>query len=479
MSGNKLFQILKTFEKGELKRLRKVFESPYFVTNVRLLTLFEYLRKCYPEFEPSKVSKEKLFQKLYPGQKFNDGLLRVVLREFTAAVEEFMLIERLRRDNFQKKRQLTREYGLRNIYPIFERETKALQTKLEKEPYRDADYFREMASLNFDYFFHPMTQKLTLEDEALTDLMDSIDKQFALTKYRIGSELKNRERILAKKYEQRFLEAIDTEGENGFLSENPTAKIYRSLFDLYQPQPEEHFAFYSLKILFLENIGALKRWDKAMVATQLMNYAARQINSGNSSFNRDMFDIYKMGLEHDFIIDDNKINGVIFSNIVSVGCAIEEFEWTSGFIDNYKDFLYESEKAETVLMSTGFWHYSQKEYEKALDYYNYQFSDPINQTTVRMYTVRIYFERYMEDNSNFHFVISQFENFEKFLHRNSLITENRKKSNLNLVAILKKLTNDLFQNKNSATIKDSIQAMIAQKKLLTGKKWILEKLETI
>jgi len=84
MIGQKLIKILQTLDPTAFRRLGDAIASPYFTGSPLLLQLYALLKKEYPDFDPARLSKEKVFQKLYPGKPFNDGALRVLVREFSS-----------------------------------------------------------------------------------------------------------------------------------------------------------------------------------------------------------------------------------------------------------------------------------------------------------------------------------------------------------------------------------------------------------
>ncbi|MEZ4932171.1 MAG: hypothetical protein R2788_08650 [Saprospiraceae bacterium] len=166
MIGQKLIKILQSLDPEEFRRLKRALSSPYFATNTRLLTLYEHLKKHYPEFEEEKLQKEKLFKKLYPGKPFNDGVLRVLVREFSAVVEDYILLERLRSDKPLRKKMLVKEYGQRNLYEYFKKGTEELVSGFDDSYVKDMEHYSEHIQLYQDYCFHPMTNNNDADDDS-------------------------------------------------------------------------------------------------------------------------------------------------------------------------------------------------------------------------------------------------------------------------------------------------------------------------
>ena len=119
MENNKIIdsKLLKTFkllDKEETRRFKKLLQSPFFTTNTHLLRLYNYLIKYYPDFNHPKLTKVLIFTYLFPNRTYNDNKLRMLLREFTKQLEDFLVIKEVQNNNKEYKKQLINSYGRRN-----------------------------------------------------------------------------------------------------------------------------------------------------------------------------------------------------------------------------------------------------------------------------------------------------------------------------------------------------------------------------
>ncbi len=476
--GEKVIGILKAMNKEEFRKLRRAFQSPYFVTNARLLSLYDYLKKYYPDFPEKKLQKEKLFKKLYPGNPFNANLLRVLMREFTEVVEKFLITERVLQDAYLAKKFLKEEYGDRNLYPYFQKTTEVLLNWLDEAPYRGKEYFEERADLNFAYYFHPLTNKHTLNEERLLSIMDSIDKRFALAKFRVASEIKNRERVLSKRYDIQFLTDIFEYEKAGYLNGNAVSRLYKLLFQLLESQKDDS-VFQNLKKQFSKDIEQLQAFDQSLIMTPMINYAVRQINIGDTKFYAEALDLYKIGLENDLVIDNERIDEAVFGNIVTLGCHANEFEWTNQFIHSYQKYLKESIRVDVVALNLGLWYFYQNDFDNARhQFLNHPFSH-YYQPKARVNLIRSLFEQFLIDDTLFELLMSHIVSFEKFLHRSEVISSYRKEANLNFVLIIKRIVNGISQKKELITLHQSLQKQLQKKERITAKDWLVKKINQL
>ena len=99
----------------EFKRFSRLVNSPFFNTNPTQVELYKLLKKEYPDFDSPKLSKEKVFQKLYPGRTFHYHRMSNIMSEMTRLVEEFLTQVEMERGVFKKRKMLVKALGYRNM----------------------------------------------------------------------------------------------------------------------------------------------------------------------------------------------------------------------------------------------------------------------------------------------------------------------------------------------------------------------------
>lgn len=480
MHNSKLLTLLSSLSPAEWRRMRKIFQSPFFTTNKRHLVLYDLLKKYHPDFSSLKLSKEKIFPKLYPGKPFNDGLFRVLIREFTQMTEEYLLILKLREDKFQSKKMLAQVYHDHNLHSFFARETDKLLQELDKQPYRDWDYYKAVYELNFDHFFHPSTKKTPDHDLPLLMMMDSLDKQFALAKFRVGSEMLNRAKIYAKEYDIRLFEEIKALAKQNFAKDNILFQLYVFLFQLYEAKEEEKVSvFEELKKVFSQHFRALRQTDQSLFLTQLINFTIKKINSGNAAYYKKAFELYQIGLEADLVLQQGSIDESVYGNIVLLGCRAEEFTWVADFMEEYKNNLPEEVREDAYELNKGLYYFHKKDFANAqFQFMNYGYS-PKFQLKARTNVLKTLFERFLHDKSLFELLIAQMNAFEKYIQRNALEDEYKKQVHLDFISILRRLINGIFENRNRKKLKQKIKNQVAEKQKMVGKTWLKNKLEEL
>jgi len=65
MNDTRLLKLIRTFSKEELKSFEKFLQSPFLKPARDTSKLYQYIIKFYPDYEASKLEKEKVFKKLF------------------------------------------------------------------------------------------------------------------------------------------------------------------------------------------------------------------------------------------------------------------------------------------------------------------------------------------------------------------------------------------------------------------------------
>jgi len=477
MIGQKIIKALQTLDPAAFRRLGDAFASPYFTSSPLLLKLYALLKKEYPAFDIAQLDKEKVYKVLYPGKPFNDGALRVLVREFSKVTEDFLAFESLKNDESARQKVVTKWYGEQNLYAEFEKSTQGLLAKMEQQPYRDVEYFGEAASLYASYFFHQSTEKYTLDDQVLTQLMESVDRAYILFKMRLASEMKNRERILSKQYKIPLLNEALAIGAAELLPENLPFRLYKRLLTLYETD-ENPEAFYALKDLLVREIGSLRPFDQSMLLTQLINYTVRQVNKGNTGFYKDLFELYQLALVHKLVLSTGKIEAGVYQNIVSAGCREKAFAWTEQFVEEYSPFLEADIRQDCKTMALALISFNRSNYDQAIQLITEQrFFNVLIQINARVILAKAWFEKFVQDFDCYDLLVYQLDNNEKFIRRNSVISGPKKEETLNFFIAVRHVAGLFIEKKPASFIRSRLGKNMGADQRMVSRDWLQLKID--
>ena len=476
MIGQKLIKILQSLDDGEFKRLKRALSSPYFATNQRLLTLYDYLKKQHPNYEEGKLQKEKLFKKLYPKKPFNDGVLRVLIREFTSVVEDFIMMERLRSDKLKRKKMLVKEYGQRNLYDYFKKGTQEILIEQDGDFIKDMEYYNECIELYQDYCFHPLTNNYDARDDSLDNLMDSLDAYFVLAKYRFALILRNRNTIIKRKAENRFFDMV-RESEDDFFIENKLIGLYELLNKLHNTNDEKYF--YELRDMFFPIINKIKRTDCRIIFFMGLNFCTRQTNSGNSEYHLETFDWYDKGLKNNLLMENEKMSDVTFNNIVNSACYKKDFVWVENFMNIYSKYLNKDIREDALNYAKSTLFIVQKDFLQAmhiLTTHNYSIG---YQLRTRLASIKAAFEQALIDPNYFNILQSYIEASTKYIQRNTFFSESKTLPIKNYIKITESLAKKIWSNEKKGKISNWLQKKLDTEEKVIFKSWLQEKVENL
>jgi hypothetical protein len=125
-----LAKILASFSKPEIKVFSKFIISPYFSTGKKFVVIFlqEFL-KFYPDFE---ITKNGLFELLYPGKPYNDVNMRKLVSEGINLAESFLLQKQLERDPLRNELLLLKDLSNRKLDPVFNSRLKKVSSEINR-----------------------------------------------------------------------------------------------------------------------------------------------------------------------------------------------------------------------------------------------------------------------------------------------------------------------------------------------------------
>lgn len=470
--------LLSALSPEEFGLLGKAANSPLLNTNSRVAALYDYLHPFYPSFSGQGLEDGEVFSRLFPDEKYNDYKLRRLLSALSALVEQFLVYLEVRREESETPLLLIRAMGRRNLFGLFERKSLEVLEALESSPYRDLDYYRRKVEVFTNYYFHPFTDKRSIEPARLQDLVNDMDYRYALEMYRLGNELRNRERIFSEQYRLTGIDAMASQYGEGILSENPIFRTYRSLLLAYQDEKNPKL-FKELKHNFVSHVDKMRRDDLSLLFQQLLNYTVRRINQGDSAYYREALSLYRMGLESDWLIDGGRMSEATFSNIVMVSCEEGAYEWAHDFMGKYESFLDEENREDTIAHCHSLWHYFQGQHDEALQILaSHRFSGPF-QPSSRMTAIRILFEQFFTDESYFSLLLSQVRAFEKFLSRDHSLSKDRSLLHKNTLSLLRRVAIAVSRREPLEEVKAWALAELEAGQAFILRNWLQERIRQL
>ena len=119
MLKSSLLEIIRTFSKQELIKFEDFVRSPYFNKKENVAKLFLEIKKYAPEYESENLGKENVWQKVFPGIKYNYGIMKNLIFDLNKLTENFIIDLKFSKEEFKRSEYLISqllERGLKKYY---------------------------------------------------------------------------------------------------------------------------------------------------------------------------------------------------------------------------------------------------------------------------------------------------------------------------------------------------------------------------
>lgn len=480
LASSKLIQQLQILSADEFRELEKWLKSPWCNSNKTLVKYYQILRSHHPTFDSKRLTKEKVFKKIYPGKIFNAPMLYNLNSAFLNQVENFLVHEQVRNKDFPSKFYLAKSLLEHNQLKLFKSKAEELTGQLNQTADKGLEDFFQLILLH-EYLFHMPDVKEDRKSayQALDQFDDCLNQFYLLGKSRFFREVVEGDREF-EKYDINeqliYLEKLHT------ASPSVAFKTYRAYFKMQNQPPKQRFA--KLKKIILENFRRLHEIDQKNLLILLINENARLLRTEGrrTALFQEAFELYKIGLDHDLLFYNGYLPVATFANIVSISNFLKKAEFSKDFIEKYapqldygiRDDLYRWARVH-LAFHTGdpeLWKWA-KELMQA------ESSRNIFAIRTRILFIQIWMEDYIKGEAKFPFVIRLCRSFERQLNRTEFLPDVHLDPFKAFVQYVKKLiqTIDKYDLDREKIL--NLEDLIHTERNLHGKIWLLQKIEEI
>lgn len=473
MHDSKLIRYLKILDEAELKRLLYFLKSPFYNANPHILKLYMLLRPEHPGFSSPKLTRERLFKKLFRDRAYDHQKMLNLMSDFTQLLEKYMIALQLEKEEDMQDQLLLTSFGERpEGYAAFEKTAERIGQKRDALPYRDTGYYRRKFQLEQQYFNHPATDKFELSKDRYDDAMEQLDRWFILEKLLLSCEMKAREKPLSEEYEIWLLPEIRA-GLPHYPMQDAITGVYLEMLDLLEK--EEPDSYYRLKALFMENLTRFTRQQQQNVLQSLINYTIREGNRGNKPFLQENLALYRLGLESGLFQEGGLLNDMVYISVVNVANRAGETAWCGHFIRDFEPALEQSIRKDASALARALWLYaSQKPEETMALLQKVEFLNIYYQIQARVLMIKVCFEAFRKDDHYQELVVSLADAFRQFLRRNKRVSRSQKEALLNFALCVGQLakwrTDPGFDRQKRVELKQEWNSLTP----LYNKTWILQ-----
>ncbi|KAA3639780.1 MAG: hypothetical protein DWQ02_03070 [Bacteroidetes bacterium] len=464
---------------NEMKAFARFSTSPYHSSNKRLAKMVGYLTYLSRRGKLSSVTKKKLFSEVFGKEAlFQEGRINLLLTQMVSLMEEFLVFESFKNDDFQYQKRKLKIFEERQWDSAFFKLADNLKQDLDQQHETQWNLL-EKFHLNWQIFYHHGTDKYQKDLEVFKSSQQYITLFFLWQSMTFAVEAKNRSKVLGEEHDLGYLNDF-MEYFREEIDRSPVLSFYRKLLELFETD-----SIFLLKELINEVRYILPALDKELqqnCLVTLLNMAARKYRNGFNYFKKALYELYREGVGRKLFLENGRINDIIFTNIVSIASANHAYNWVNRFMREHNSFLGAKVKVNAMGLSRGYYYFHRavelkrrSDWMKVLDHLNTtQFSGINYRTRARSLLIRAYYEYYLDIEENLSFVLDQITAFEQQLRRKKSVLGQRAVAFQNFCRETGKLANMKFKKKNLQQIveyRESLKNMVP----LFSKEWLIEK----
>jgi len=475
MVNTKLVILLKTLSKTEINRFRELVNSPFYNKNQNVIRLCEELVKFYPSFDSDECTEEMIFRKMFANEEYNYFKIKNLISDLYQLAITFLKLIAVEKRGVENEIDLLNELHERKLDNLYLQKEKQVKKIMNERIVKDEFFYEAKYQLARAATSHYKFEKSSYTFDLIQNEFDIFVRYALIVLLRTYSKMLTNKNHGNVDFKMEMFENIWDYIKDKDFDDNPSCKIYKQIIALELSRDEKDYRLLmSYKEKHEKNLSDEDIYYTLLVAN---SFAVYRLRLGDESFYRERFNIFKEMVDRNITSPDYALYVNVISNYTSA-CVVDEYEWAEDFLNRFQNGISPAEeRSNTINYCKGFLAYRLKKYGKALEFFSRtNFKLFLVKVMVRSYTVRIYYEQDMHEQT-----LSSIDAFRHYLKSEKMMAEEQKIAHyefLKYVGELTKLRTEGFKNKNDkgiSLLKKDIRKM--QSNPLGVKNWLIEKSE--
>lgn len=415
MQNTRLIKLLKKFPQDDIKKFSDFVRSPFFNKNKKVIRLTEYVLKFYPEFSHKEFEEEKVFKKIFPGEKYQYQKIKNLISDLLNLAYNYLRTKPVYFTEFIPEINLT--VNLRSIRALdhHEKALSAAEKKLESQKTRDGVYlYNKFLLADQRQILNTIKKPNSVEgfEETFNAQFElallSLLKQYTLLKH---ASIENDKKFSMKMYDE-VLEYIKKHSDY----ENITLKEYRLIALLLEEKTEEHYR--DLKCIYINEYDSLDEEDSYMALFYLNSFCAERYNNlADKKYIYELRDLFKHAFSKDAVALGT-FHYPDFIHYTKIFIRAGDLDTADEFVDKYAERVADEQKENVANHINALKEYSQGNYTKAL----YCISKVNFPSFILKLQVKLIHLQLLIETKNYEEARAAIHSFHQFLLRNEVIS---------------------------------------------------------
>jgi len=376
---------------------------------------------------------------------------------------------------FTKEKQLQNELQLIDKYQelkapkLYQEKLRQIEQKHKKAVIQNAEYYATQYQLLNKQFEFSSVERPS-EEHHLRAISNALDINYIAQKLKqLCFSIAHRS-VYKSNFKPNLIDAIIEHVETQNLNTLPAIGIYYHIYQMFTAEnPSPYFQLVKKDLLQHQNTFPQK--EMRDIYMMMINYLIRFMNAGKMNYLQEAFELYKVGLEQNILLENDTITRFTFNNIVRIALKCKALEWATSFVENYHSKLGKNYQKSFYHFGQASIAFEQQEYEKVLEFLQQFYSrDILLNLGAKTLLSKAYY-----DLGELEVLTAHLEAMYNYIQRNKILGYHRT-NYLNIITYLNKLLQvNIYSKKELAILKQAIE----QEMTLTEKEWFLECLEKL
>lgn len=469
MHKTKLIQVFYALSRQQQKQLCLFVESPFYNHRKDVRDLCAYLHKK-GNADRDNLHKDKVFDAVFGG-KIDEKKLYYASSFLLKLIENYLITEHLQSNELHQQIALAQAYSQLRIDGLFEATIAQAKAAQQKNNLRDASFYATEYELEWTEYLHTVQQERNAPRN-LQPLDTALDVHYIAQKLRQACRMMAHQSVFKVQYDTGLADSVLAYvSSRPDLQTIPAIGLYYFNYQLLKTQEETQAVVYlrQFKDMLLgmgQHFSAQETRDLYVLA---VNQCIKWFNkTGKEEYAQDMFEVYRAGLEGNYLLEDGKISPFAFKNIAGVAMRLRQLDWAENFIEQYTPLLPEKDRATYSDYSRSKLYFNKKQYKEAMTLLQkVEYSDIFLNLDAKIMLLKMYYEL-----GEYDVLDALLHSFQHFLNRKEQLGYHRENYS-NTLRFVKKLLNIAPQDKDKKT---QLKTEIEQTAALGERNWLLEQL---
>ena len=357
----KAFKVLHKFEKSKITRFQQFLKSPYNNQRKDVILLLE----SWLNGKRKRQSPQQYWRTIYGTETFVTTKWHLLTSRLFKLLESFLIIEELQNHPASRQFYLVKAYRKLQEEKLFEKAVKNTNKALEKQPFRNMDYWQYTHNLSYEKYDYIISANRK-ERSNLQEVANSFDTYFISTKLRQACYAMSRAVIKQESYNIRLVnEAVSEVERNKAYLKVPAIAVYYYCYKAISAEENELY-FQLLREAMEKYQQYFPPSEMRDIYTVAINYSIRKLNTGNLVFIKEAFELYQLSLGQGYLFEDGIMLESTYVNIVMLASKLNKYDWAVTFISDYQSHLKEAVRESLYRFSLGKIYYEKGLLEKSL-----------------------------------------------------------------------------------------------------------------